>query len=244
VTVVATQAKLPAREELVEAILRECPETRSIILNVNCSRGNTVLSGSFNTLWGEPCISDSLRGLTFKLSPRSFFQINPPQAERLYGKAIEYAGLTGGETVLDLYCGTGTITLAMASGAKKVIGAEIVPEAIEDAVYNARKNGIENAEFICADASEAALRLAMHGLRPDVITVDPPRKGLAPAVIDAIADMAPSRVVYVSCDPATLARDLKIFREKGYPPIKAAAVDMFPCTPHVETVVLMSRVKE
>ena len=163
------------------------------------------------------------------------------QAEVLYGKALEFAGLTGEETVLDLYCGTGTITLCLAKQAKRAIGAEIVPPAIADAKENAARNGIKNAEFFCGDAADIAAKLEAEGLRPDVITVDPPRKGLAPEVIASVVAMAPKRVVYVSCDPATLGRDVKIFQELGYQPARACAVDMFPGTRHVETVVLMSK---
>jgi 23S rRNA (uracil1939-C5)-methyltransferase len=159
----------------------------------------------------------------------------------LYGKAVEFAGLTGTETVVDLYCGTGTISLVMAQHAGQVIGAEIVPEAIEDAKENAQRNGLTNAEFICADAGQAAEELARRGLKPDVISVDPPRKGLSQEVITAIGQMAPKRVVYVSCDPATLARDVKLLEKEGYEMQEAQAVDMFPRTNHVETVVLLSK---
>lgn len=236
VTVVSAKDKLPDTERLIELILQKCPETKSIVLNVNKTKGNTVLAGEFYTLWGEGYIEEILCGLKFRLSPRSFLQINPVQAEKLYDKAIEYAQLTGNETVIDLYCGTGTITLCLARKAGRVIGAEIVDAAIVDAKENAKRNGIENAEFICADASEAAKYLKDSGIKPDVLVVDPPRKGLAPDVIDSIAQMNPKRVVYVSCDPSTLARDLKIFAEKGYEMQKGEAFDLFPRTYHVETV--------
>ena len=167
--------------------------------------------------------------------------MNRDQAEILYGKALDYAGLTGRETVLDLYCGIGTITLCLAKRAKRVIGAEIVPAAIRDAEENAARNHIENAEFFCGDAGAVAERLAAEQLRPDVITVDPPRKGLGEEVVPAIARMAPERVVYVSCDPATLARDVKRFAGAGYALTQAVAVDMFPRTAHVETVGLLER---
>ena len=187
---------------------------------------------------------DELCGLQFKLSVPSFYQVNREQAEVLYGKAVEFAGLTGTETVLDLYCGAGTITLAMSKAAKRVIGAEIVPEAVENARENAERNGISNAEFFLGDAADVAAKLEKEGLRPDVICVDPPRKGLAPEVVDSVAAMGPRRVVYVSCDPATLARDLKRFAGLGYRAERAVAADLFPGTAHVETVVLMSRVKD
>ena len=184
---------------------------------------------------------DTLCGLEFKLSMPSFYQVNRDQAEVLYGKALEFAGLTGAETVLDLYCGIGTITLCLAKAAGRVIGAEIVPPAIRDAKENAVRNQIENAEFFCGDAADIAAKLEADGLRPDVVTVDPPRKGLAPEVIASVAAMGPEKVVYVSCDPATLGRDVKIFGQLGYKAVRAAAVDMFPGTAHVETVVLLSR---
>ena len=242
VTVVSFSPKIPHSDRLIEKILEECPETRSIVLNVNRTKGNTVLAGEFITLWGEGYIEEILCGLKFRLSPRSFLQINPVQAEKLYDKAIEYAELTGNETVIDLYCGTGTITLCLAKKAGRVIGAEIVDAAIADAKKNAERNGVENAEFICADASEAAKYLKDSGIKPDVLVVDPPRKGLTPDVIDSIAEMNPQRVVYVSCDPSTLARDLKLFAEKGYAMEKGEAYDLFPRTYHVESVVKLLRV--
>jgi 23S rRNA (uracil1939-C5)-methyltransferase len=173
----------------------------------------------------------------------SFFQVNRDQAERLYNCALDFAALTGTETVVDLYCGTGTISLVMARKAAKVIGAEIVAPAVENARENAKRNGFENSEFLCADAGEAAQELAKRGIRPDVVCVDPPRKGISPQVIDAIETMAPKRVVYVSCNPATLARDLKILKEQGYCGVRAEAFDLFPRTSHVETVVLLTREK-
>lgn len=236
ICIVAAANKLPHCDKLMDMLRAACPNVVSIILNVNRSKGNGILSDEFVTLWGEESIDAELCSLRFKLSPRSFFQINTPQAENLYARAIEYAELTGNELVLDLYCGTGTIGLYAADKCAKVIGAEIVDAAIENAKENARRNGIENAEFICADASDAARHFAEAGMAPDVIIVDPPRKGLAPDVIDSIAQMAPQRVVYVSCDPATLARDLKLFAEKGYTADKLTAADMFPRTRHCEAV--------
>ena len=171
----------------------------------------------------------------------SFFQINRGQTERLYQLALEFAGLTGEETVLDLYCGIGTISLCLARRAGHVIGAEVVPQAIEDARANALRNGVTNAEFFCGDAGEVAARLAGQGVRPQVICVDPPRKGLAPEVPAVLASMAPDRIVYVSCDPATLARDVKRLEELGYRAVQAQPVDLFPRTAHVETVLRMER---
>jgi len=242
VTIVSYEKDLPHRDDLIKEILTACPETAGIVLNVNRTRGNTVLSGEFITLWGEDFIVDELCGLKFKLSPRSFYQINSAQAERLYARALEYAALTGGETVLDLYCGTGTITLIMAGRAKRAVGVELGEAAVADAWENAALNHIENVEFICADAGAAAAGLKERRMIPDVVVVDPPRKGLAPDVIATIAeDLSPSRVVYVSCDPATLARDLKLFDAHGYKAAEATAFDMFPRCAHVECVVLMSR---
>ena len=241
--VVANGRQVPREPELAAYVCAAAPGTVGVVLNTNTKKGNVILGDRYRTLWGRDFLMDTLCGLEFKLSVPSFYQVNRDQAEVLYGKALEFVGLTGQETVLDLYCGTGTITLCLAKQAGRVIGAEIVPPAIEDARENARRNGIENAEFFCGDASEVAARLEREGLRPDVITVDPPRKGLAPAVIASIAGMAPDRVVYVSCDPATLGRDVKIFEGFGYHAVRAAAVDMFPATRHVESVVLLSRMK-
>jgi len=231
-------------EELVSCLRKKCPELTGIVLCINKTTGNTVLSGDFHTLWRSEFIEDELCGLRFKISPMSFYQINPLQAEKLYMRTLEYASPDGAGTVLDLYCGTGTISLCLARGAKFVYGAEIEPSAVENARQNAETNGITNAEFILGDAGEAAKKLAQSGVLPDAIVVDPPRKGLSAKVIDEICAMSPTRVVYVSCDPATLARDMKLFAERGYIFQKGTAVDMFPKTCHVESVVLMSRVEE
>lgn len=244
VCLVGTGGKVPKRQRLIDQIRAAWPRTVGIVLNVNPKPGNVILGDAYQTLWGQDFLLDTLCGKTFKLSVPSFYQVNREQAERLYGLAVEFAGLTGTETVLDLYCGTGTITLTLADHAGRVLGAEIVPEAIADAKENAARNGVANAEFFCADAGAAAARFAQEGVAPDVVVVDPPRKGLAGEVIDAVVSMAPARVVYVSCDPATLGRDVKLFAQKGYVLRRAAAVDMFPRTAHVETVVLMSKVKE
>ncbi|MCI8808928.1 MAG: 23S rRNA (uracil(1939)-C(5))-methyltransferase RlmD [Oscillibacter sp.] len=239
--VVANGKKLPKEAELTAMVLAVVPKTVGVVLNVNTKKSNVILGEHFRTVWGRSFLLDTLCGLTFKLSVPSFYQVNPAQAEVLYGKALEFSALTGEETALDLYCGAGTITLCMARQAKRVIGAEIVPAAIRDAEENAVRNGIQNAEFFNGDASSIAARLAMEGLRPDVITVDPPRKGLAPEVIAAIVGMKPKRVVYVSCDPATLGRDVRLFAESGYTAARAVAVDMFPKTAHVETIVVLQR---
>ena len=239
--VVVNGNKVPREPELAAYVTAAVPHTVGVLLNSNTRRGNVVLGDKYRTLFGRNYLMDTLCGLEFKLSMPSFYQVNRDQAEVLYGKALEFAGLTGNETVLDLYCGIGTITLCLAKAAKRVIGAEIVPPAIRDAKENALRNHVENAEFFCGDAADIAAKLESDGLRPDVVTVDPPRKGLAPEVIASVAAMGPEKVVYVSCDPATLGRDVKIFREFGYEAKRAAAVDMFPGTAHVETVVLLSR---
>lgn len=227
-------------EELVRCMREKCPELTGIVLCINKTAGNTVLAGNFHTLWGSDIIEDELCGLHFKISPLSFYQINPLQAEKLYMRALNYASPDGAGTVLDLYCGTGTISLCLARGAKFVYGAEIEPSAVDNARQNAAANGINNAEFILGDAGVAAKTLSQSGVMPDAVVVDPPRKGLSVDVIDEICTMSPARVVYVSCDPATLARDMKLFAECGYLPKKGTAVDMFPKTCHVETVILMT----
>ena len=239
--VVVNGKTLPREPELAAMILEAAPDTAGVVLNVNTAKSNVILGGKYRTIWGRNYLMDTLRGREFKLSIPSFYQVNRDQAEVLYGKALEFAALTGRETALDLYCGAGTITLCLAERAKRVIGAEIVPEAIRDAKENAARNGVENVEFFQGDAADIAAALAAQGLRPDVITVDPPRKGLAPEVVASIASMAPDRVVYVSCDPATLGRDVKRFAELGYEARRAVAVDMFPRTRHVETIVLLQR---
>lgn len=234
---------VPREAELVRALRRAEPNLAGIVLGVNEKHNNVILGDSYRALWGEDFLSDTLCGLTFRLSVPSFYQVNPAQTEVLYGKALEFAGLTGTETVLDLYCGIGTISLVMARKAGMVWGAEVVPQAVDDAIANAQRNHIENARFLCADAGEAARYLEGEGVRPDVVCVDPPRKGLAEDVVDTIADMGPERVVYVSCDPGTLGRDVKRFAGRGYTLKKAVAMDMFPRTAHVETVCLLSKLQ-
>lgn len=241
VCIVANCAQLPKKKQLVAALLAAEPGITTIVFSPNTKKGNTVLGTEFHPLYGDGTITDTLCGLQFRLSAPAFYQVNHAQAERLYEKAVQLAGLTGNETVLDLYCGTGTITLCLARHAKKAIGVEIVPQAIEDAKFNAAQNGMENAEFFCMDAGQAAKMLADRRTRPNVIVVDPPRKGVSADVIEAIGTMAPQRVVYVSCDPATLARDLKLLTAAGYTLQTAEAFDLFPRCAHVETVVLLSK---
>ena len=240
VCLVCNGEKLPKVDALL-ARLKRIPGFTTLVLSVNTRKGNAVLGDKFVTLYGPGYIEDTLCGLNFRLSPRSFYQVNHHQAQRLYETAIEQAGITKNDTVLDLYCGVGTITLAMASAAGKVIGVEVIPQAVEDAKDNARRNGIENAEFFCGDAGQAALELEKNGVRPDVVVVDPPRKGLNADTIEALSRMAPRRIVYVSCDPATLARDVALLKQRGYTLQSATAADLFPRCAHVETVVLLSK---
>ena len=188
----------------------------SLVLAVNTRPGNAILGNEFINLFGPGYIEDTLCGLQFRLSPRSFYQVNHQQAQRLYEAAISQAQITKDDLVLDLYCGVGTITLAMAKAAGKVIGVEVVEQAVQDAWENAKRNGIENAEFFCGDAGKAALELETKGIRPDVVVVDPPRKGLNADTIQALHKMSPRRIVYVSCDPATLARDVALLKERGF----------------------------
>lgn len=240
VCLVVNGEKLPQVPELI-ARLKKIPGFATLVLSVNTKKGNAVLGDKFITLYGPGYIEDTLCGLTFRLSPRSFYQVNHHQAQRLYRAAIEQAGITKNDLVLDLYCGVGTITLAMASAAGKVIGVEVIPQAVEDAKENAKRNGIENAEFFCGDAGQAALALEEQGIHPDVVVVDPPRKGLNADTIEALHRMSPRRIVYVSCDPATLARDVALLKDREYEVKNAQAADLFPRCSHVETVVLMSR---
>lgn len=241
VCIVINGSDLPQKDELINRLNAENKNIASILLNINRKETNVVLGEECRTIYGKDFITDILCGLKFNISPLSFYQVNHDTAELLYGKAAEFAGLTGKETVIDLYCGTGTIGLTMAHKAKNIIGVEIVPQAVENAVKNAELNGISNARFLCADASQAALKLKEENIKPDVVIVDPPRKGCSEELLKTINDMAPERIVYVSCDSATLARDCKILSQFGYEVKKAVPVDMFPRAPHVETVVRLSR---
>ena len=240
VCLVVNGRKLPHPEDLIQR-LKAVPGFTSLVLSVNTKQGNAVLGEEFITLYGPGYIEDTLCGLTFRLSPRSFYQVNHYQAQRLYDAAIAQAGITKQDLVLDLYCGVGTISLCMAKAAGKVIGVEVIPQAVQDAKENALRNGIENAEFLCADAGKAALELEQTGIHPDVVVVDPPRKGLNADAIEAISKMAPRRVVYVSCDPATLARDVALLKDKGYCLQSAQAADLFPRCAHVESIVCLYR---
>ena len=232
--------EIPKEKALIEK-LKKIPGFTTLVLSVNTKKGNNVLGDEFITLYGPGFIEDTLCGLNFRLSPRSFYQVNHHQAQRLYAAAIEQAEITKNDTVLDLYCGVGTITLAMAKAAGRVIGVEVVPQAVADAKDNARRNGIENAEFFCGDAGQAALELERQGIKADVVVVDPPRKGLNADTIEALSRFAPRRIVYVSCDPATLARDVALLKERGYSVKNALAADLFPRCSHVESVVCLTR---
>lgn len=241
VCIIANGRTLPKVNNLTER-LQTIPGMTSISLNVNTKRNNVILGDEVITLWGQETISDYIGDIKFEISPLSFYQVNPVQTEKLYGTALEYAGLTGKETVWDLYCGIGTISLFLAQKAKQVYGVEIVPPAIEDAKRNARRNGIENAEFYVGKAEEVLpQKYEEEGIRADVIVVDPPRKGCEPEVLDTMLHMKPERIVYVSCDSATLARDLKILCEKEYQIEKVAVCDMFGNSVHVETVCKLVR---
>ena len=228
-------------DSLLSILHAQVPELVSLCISPNEKPGNVILGDSYQVIWGCERLEDTLCGNRFFLSPLSFFQINPEQTEKLYATALDFAALQGNESVVDLYCGAGTISLMLAKKAKHVIGVEIVPDAIRDAQENARVNGIENAEFLCGASERILPQLVSNGVRPDVIVLDPPRKGAEKAVLDAVIQCAPKRVVYVSCNPATQARDARILTDGGYHAVKCQPVDMFCQTAGVETVLLMSK---
>ena len=238
---VVTQRDVKKLKAFISAVTMEFPMISSVILNIHPDKTNAVLGKTNITVYGKDTLTGEMCGNLFEISPPAFFQINKEQAETIYDQALEYAGLDGTQTVLDLYCGIGTITLHLAKKAKKVYGIEIVPEAIENANLNAQRNGIENTEFFCADAGKGANMLIEKGVKLDVICVDPPRKGMDQNTIDAILTLAPQKVVYVSCDCSTMARDVKILEENGYKLKKASAFDMFPRTSHVESCAILSK---
>lgn len=238
--VVVNGGKLPHEDKLTAALREAEPALVGVILNENRRSTNVILGNGWRTLWGQNYLLDDLRGVTFQLSVPAFYQVNHAQTEVLYGLVADFAGLSGQERVLDLYCGTGTIGLTLAKGCKTLLGAEIVPQAVADAAENARRGGVSNARFICADAAQVARELSETGEKIDVAVVDPPRKGLAPEVVGSLLEIAPRRLVYVSCDPATLARDLKQLTQR-YTPTRLQSVDLFPRTHHVETVCLLER---
>ncbi len=232
---------IPNGEFLVSLLREKVDGLTSVAVNINKEKTNVILGKETNIIWGEKYIRDNLLGKDFLISPNSFYQVNHNQCEKLYAKAKNFAGLTGNETVLDLYCGVGTIGLTMAENVKQLVGIEIIPQAIENAKENAKINHIANAQFICADAPKGAEILKKQGVNPDIIILDPPRKGCEKSLFDTIEQLSPKKIVYVSCDSATLARDLAILKEKGYEAKKVSAVDMFPRTPHVECVTLIEK---
>jgi 23S rRNA (uracil1939-C5)-methyltransferase len=242
VVLVTNGRQLPKKERLIERLRREIPHLVSIVQNINTAKTNVIFGPESITLWGKDAITDYIGDIQFEISPRSFFQVNPVQTRVLYEKALEYAQLTGGEEVIDAYCGIGTISLFLAKKAKHVYGVEVIPEAIEDAKKNASLNGISNVNFIVGKAEEVIPTLYKEkGVSADVVVVDPPRKGCDEALLQTIANMRPERVVYVSCNPSTLARDLRYLEDHGYQTLEVQPVDMFPQTYHVEAVASVVR---
>ncbi|WP_422446963.1 23S rRNA (uracil(1939)-C(5))-methyltransferase RlmD [Thermoanaerobacterium sp. DL9XJH110] len=233
--------KIPRQQELADLLKEGVPGFKSLVLNINKKKTNVIMGEENITLFGPPYIHDCIGNIKFRLSPISFFQVNSLQVEVLYNKALEYAELTGKETVIDTYCGTGTITLFLAQKAKKVYGIEVVPQAVEDARHNAKINGIKNVEFLEGAAEEVLPELAKKGIMADVVVMDPPRRGCDEKLLEAAVKMSPGRMVYVSCNPATLARDLRFLEDRGYKTEKVQPVDMFPYTYHVECVVSIKR---
>ena len=241
VVLVTATPQFPSKANFVKALLREQPEITTIIHNINPDGMNLTLGDRYDVLYGRGYIEDTLCCCTFGISPASFYQVNPVQTEVLYGTAIEFAGLTGNETVLDAYCGTGTIGIIAAKSAGRVVGVELNPDAVRDAVHNARRNELKNIYFECADAGDYMRDLAAEGEKPDVVIMDPPRAGATVRFLKSLCKMKPQRIDYVSCNPQTLARDLQFITTHGYRAKKIQPVDMFPYTKHVESVVLITR---
>lgn len=239
VVLVTNGEKLPHKEEFVDLMVKNIPGIKSVIQNINSKKTNVILGLESKTLWGEDTISDYIGDFRFNISPLSFFQVNPTQTEVLYGKALEYANLTGNEEVFDAYCGTGTITLFLSQKAKKVYGVEIIPQAIDNAWINAKENKVENVEFFVGESEVVIPDLINNGVKADVVVVDPPRKGCDKKLLDAITNIDAKKIVYVSCDPSTLGRDLAILEENGYKTLEVQPVDMFPNTSHIENVALL-----
>ncbi|CAG9354676.1 23S rRNA (uracil(1939)-C(5))-methyltransferase RlmD [Clostridium perfringens] len=239
VVLVTNGENLPHKEEFVDLMVKNIPGIKSIIQNINSKKTNVILGLESKTLWGEDTISDYIGDFRFNISPLSFFQVNPTQTEVLYGKALEYANLTGNEEVFDAYCGTGTITLFLSQKAKKVYGVEIIPQAIDNAWINAKENKVENVEFFVGESEVVIPDLINKGVKADVVVVDPPRKGCDKKLLDAITNIDAKKIVYVSCDPSTLGRDLKVLEENGYKTLEVQPVDMFPNTAHIENVALL-----
>ena len=239
VVLVTNGEKLPHKEEFVDLMVKNIPGIKSVIQNINSKKTNVILGLESKTLWGEDTVSDYIGDFRFNISPLSFFQVNPIQTEVLYGKALEYANLTGNEEVFDAYCGTGTITLFLSQKAKKVYGVEIIPQAIDNAWINAKENKVENVEFFVGESEVVIPDLINKGVKADLVVVDPPRKGCDKKLLDAITHIDAKKIVYVSCDPSTLGRDLKVLEENGYKTLEVQPVDMFPNTAHIENVALL-----
>ena len=251
VVLVLSSTMFPSKNNFVKALLKEHPEITTIVMNINDKRTSMVLGDREQTLYGKGYIEDVLCGNTFRISPKSFYQVNSVQTEILYNKAVEFAGLTGNETVIDAYCGIGTIGITAASymagqaGGKggNVIGVELNTDAVKDAIANAKRNNMDNIRFYCDDAGKFMTRMAAHGQHADVVFMDPPRSGSDETFLNCVARLAPKKIVYISCGPDTLARDLGVLKKKGYRVEKMVGVDLFPMTEHVETVVLLSHKK-
>ncbi|MGJ9458363.1 23S rRNA (uracil(1939)-C(5))-methyltransferase RlmD [Oceanobacillus sp. CF4.6] len=241
VVLVTRTDKLPNKDVLIQELTEKFPQIRSIIQNVNEKRTSVILGDKTKVLWGEEYIYDKIGDIKFAISAKSFYQVNPVQTKTLYDKALEYAKIGSNDVVIDAYCGIGTISLFLAQKAKKVYGIEVVPEAINDAKMNAQLNGITNAEFHVGEAERVMPKWKEKGIKPDVIVVDPPRKGCEVDFLQAMIDMQPKRIVYVSCNPSTLARDLRILEDSGYETKEVQPVDMFPQTPHVEAVTWLEK---
>ncbi|NOH15195.1 23S rRNA (uracil(1939)-C(5))-methyltransferase RlmD [Clostridium cochlearium] len=241
VVLVTKDKNLPHKEELINKLIENLQGVVSIIQNINSQKTNVVLGKESIVLWGKDKIIDYIGNFKFAITPLSFFQVNPIQTEVLYNKALEYAGLKGNEVVFDAYCGTGTISLFLSQKAKKVYGVEIVAEAIESAKLNAKENNVDNVDFIVGESEKVIPELIEKGIKADVVVVDPPRKGCEKSLLEAMANMSPEKIVYVSCDPATLARDLWVLEKLGYKTIRVQPVDMFSNTYHVENVVLLEK---
>lgn len=240
---VTSKANFAGKEELIERIKAEIPNLTSLIQNINPDKTNVIMGKRSITIFGQDVIYDTIGDVKFAISPNSFYQVNPTQTKILYDKALEYAELTGEEVVIDAYCGIGTISLFLAQKTKQVYGVEIVSEAIADAKRNAELNGIENVDFEVGTAAEVTAKWKEQGISADVVVVDPPRKGCDEKLLQTIIELKPKRVVYVSCNPSTLARDLRILEDGGYRTIEIQPVDMFPQTMHVETVVRLQHLK-
>ena len=241
VVLVTNGENLPHKEEFVDLMVKNIPGIKSVIQNINSKKTNVILGLESKTLWGEDTISDYIGDFRFNISPLSFFQVNPTQTEVLYGKALEYANLTGNEEVFDAYCGTGTITLFLSQKAKKVYGVEIIPQAIDNAWINVKEKKVENVEFFVGESEVVIPDLINKGVKADVVVVDPPRKGCDKKLLDAITNIDAKKIVYVSCDPSTLGRDLQVLEENGYKTLEVQPVDMFPNTAHIECCVLLKK---